>query len=613
MKNSSGKPEAESFASLAERIDAFEKYTHPHARAMCEVAERLAQRLGLPQSDAKAIGDAAMLHDIGLYVMNATYTAQPRPLTFEERMDVWRHPVIGEQQMAQRGTTRQAQLLVRWHQEWWNGTGYPDGLSFEDIPIGARILRAVDLFSALISNRPYRPAFDDEQVIEVLQAAAGVECDPYVIAALLELLDDLHRHFQQQSEGEPGNVPSEAHGNPYLAAAVFSSSDGSLTGDSQPQDPPVSLAEPAVFDPPSLPKPHLPTPEPTGAQPAAAVWRAPEKPPSRFRLDIERLIAQGKEIDLLDAPRWQQWGRSGYNRKALLGFQASVLRQLDFRSIALALSGGTRLDWYLKAWGKVIYSNDPRAWAAQIARAMMESREALGEEQIAQLLQDVYVPGVRLHNRELRGWFSEMDSWWLDNLRRNLEQIEDDGLRAQAIYFGLQTGDYALSFTDATAELKRPLSSVFWRMAGRFTLGAPSHSNNRTFNQSVEEFASHSRADLFYLNLPAAQIERTGSETRFDWRESWVRGGSPHSEDQALKLMLTSQSKHTYLAMFERILCAAAHIRVWAIEYQETGLASAHDITEIIKKHRSVRATYAKDLTEVAGGLRNYIIVADLS
>src|SRR5437773_4578367 len=164
---------------------------HDALPILAELATHLARRFGLPQPDVDAIAEAAMLHDIGLYAMSPTYISLPRPLTFEARLDLWRHPVIGEQQMAKRDAMRHAQLLVRWHHEWWNGTGYPDMLSFEDIPIGARILRAVELYGALLSDRPYRAALDPRDAVEALASSAGIECDPYVVKTLLALVDEL--------------------------------------------------------------------------------------------------------------------------------------------------------------------------------------------------------------------------------------------------------------------------------------------------------------------------------------------------------------------------------------------------------------------------------------
>jgi hypothetical protein len=318
-----------------------------------------------------------------------------------------------------------------------------------------------------------------------------------------------------------------------------------------------------------------------------------------------------REFNDDQAAKWCGWQSSSYNRKSLLGFEASVLRQVEFRSIAIPFFGWTRLDLYLKAWGKLILANDPRAWAAAVARAMLESRAALGEEQIARVLEDVYVPGVRLGNPELRRWFGETDAWWMDNLRRNIESLEDESCRAQALAIGLMTGDYALSFTEETRELRRPLTTIFWRLAGRALAGPAGYAPSRSTNLPAEEFIRHARADLLYLSLPAAHTTRAGAEARSEWREAWVRASASAEANDLHRLTTAPQSKHAYLAMIDRLLRAASHLRTWAIGYQEIGLTSAAEITELIQEHRPVRATYSKDLTEVAGGLRNYIIVAD--
>ena len=175
----------------------------------------------------------------------------------------------------------------------------------------------------------------------------------------------------------------------------------------------------------------------------------------------------------------------------------------------------------------------------------------------------------------------------------------------------MQTGDYALSFRDATRELRRPLTTVFWRLAGRAPAGPKGHPHNRSYNQPADEFIKRAKADLLYLTLPPAHSEMAGDEARSTWREAWVRGTDGQTVDELLGLMSAPQSKRAYLAMANRLLQAAAHIKTWAIGYQEVGMISARDISELIKEHRPVQATYSKDLTEVAGGLRSYIIVAE--
>jgi hypothetical protein len=200
----------------------------------------------------------------------------------------------------------------------------------------------------------------------------------------------------------------------------------------------------------------------------------------------------------------------------------------------------------------------------------------------------------------------------MDNLRRNIDRLDDQLMQAQALMLGLQTGDYALSFDDETSELRRPLTTVFWRLAGRALSAPGAQPHNRSFNQPVEEFIKHVRADLLLLSAPSSQMDRGGAEERSDWRETWVRGASDDA-DRKTKHVLASQSRQSYLASIDRLLRPASHFRTWAIEYQEPGLAGVQDLVDLIKEHRPVKATYSKDVTEVAGGLRSYIIVAEKS
>jgi hypothetical protein len=609
VETAKGKPREETITRLADRIDKFEKYSHSHSRVMAELSARLARRLGLGQSDINSIAEAAFLHDIGLYAMNPAYHSSPGPLSFDERMDLWRHSIIGEQQMAKRDATRHAQLLVRWHHEWWNGSGYPDMLAFEDIPIGARIIRAVELYSALVSDRPYRAALAESQALDSLASSAGIECDPYVVKALLTLLEDLRA---SASEAEPlAPQQSEFHNN-ELHNNEFH--NGAAPAD-QAQATITEASQQPFLDQPAPPAAEIDEP---GSHPGEQTSGQVAPPSIKSLPSVEMLISRAKAKDLdakdseaEDAAEWREWSGSKYNERSLFGFEASVLRQIEFRSIAIPLCGRARLDWYLKIWGKLVLSNDPRAWAAAAARAMVEAKERLDEEHISRLLEDIYVPGVRLANPHLRQWFGETDAWWMDNLRRNVESLEDETLRAQALVLGMQTGDYALSFTDATRDLRHPLTTVFWRLAGRASAGSKGHPHNRSYNQPADEFIKRARADLLYLTLPPAHSEMAGDEARSTWREAWVRGADGQTVDELLRLMTAPQSKRAYLAMADRLLDAAAHIRTWAIGYQEVGLVSARDISELIKEHRPVQATYSKDLTEVAGGLRSYIIVAE--
>lgn len=652
MSKAQEKSRDEIINTLVSRIDKFEKYSIPHSQSMSELAAHLGRRFGLADADVEAIAEAARLHDIGLYAMSPAYHSSAKALRFEERLDLWRHPVIGEQEMAKRDCSRHAQLLVRWHHEWWNGYGYPDMLAFEDIPIGARILRAVELYNALLSARPYRAAHHQQQALEILKASAGLECDPYVIHALLALLNDLGELkadepvSQPIAQSPPENtdeqitqpITENPEPNPAITPepqtptaqeqVIFQPTDQAFFADQSSRESNPSQSEtrgPVLSD--DNPQATEPTPSsvwqdarPPASQPAApppqtearqsTLLQLPENQPLPFVPPAITPLEPPQVVAVQDSPTWLAWAGGSYNQKALLGFEVSVLRQFQFDSIAIPFSGEAKLDWYLKLFRKRILSNDSRAWAAVTARAMVESTEALTEEQINQLLKDIYIPGTRLVNSRLLDWFRETDAWWLENLRRNLQSLEDEKLRAQAYLLGLQVGDYALSFNEETLDYRRPLATVFWRLAGRLNIGAYRHPQNRCFNMPPQDFLKQAQADVLYLDLPAAGAEIAGNQARSEWRECWVTGERVCTTDATTMLTL-SQSKQAYLLKVDEMFRAAAHINRWAIGCQEIGLTSAREISELIKAHRPIRATYSKDVSEVAGGLRSYIIIAE--
>ena len=179
----------DAFTRLAAEADEFEGYQHPHAERIAKLADELARRFGLGREDRAALRLAALGHDLGEAAMRRDYIQRQGPLSQEERLDLARHPVIGEQEVARAGAARGAQLLVRWHQEWWNGAGYPDALRREQIPLGARILRVADAYAALTDARPYRAALSEQDARQHLIEWAGIEFDPQVVRAFLALRD----------------------------------------------------------------------------------------------------------------------------------------------------------------------------------------------------------------------------------------------------------------------------------------------------------------------------------------------------------------------------------------------------------------------------------------
>ncbi len=179
----------EVFARLAAATDEFEGYRHPHAERVAQLADELAKLFGLGRADRASLRIAALGHDLGEAAMRRDYIKRQGPLSEEEQLDLARHPVIGEQETARAGADRGAQLLVRWHHEWWNGTGYPDALRREQIPLAARLLRVADAYAALTDTRPFRAPFTEADARKHLTEGAGLEFDPHVVRAFLTLRD----------------------------------------------------------------------------------------------------------------------------------------------------------------------------------------------------------------------------------------------------------------------------------------------------------------------------------------------------------------------------------------------------------------------------------------
>lgn len=189
------RPASERLLKLARETDRIEGYTEPHAVRLAQLAERLGAQLGFHGPDLTALKFAALAHDLGERQMKRNYLLSPHQLTWEETLDLWRHPILGEQAASELRLPRHTQLLIRWHQEWWNGQGYPDGLAGAHIPLGARVLRAVDSYCALTSDRPYRQHYSEADAEQMLADLAGIEFDPQVVTLLLSLLaEERERH-----------------------------------------------------------------------------------------------------------------------------------------------------------------------------------------------------------------------------------------------------------------------------------------------------------------------------------------------------------------------------------------------------------------------------------
>lgn len=179
----------EAFLQLSVTSDRFERYNRSHAARIAAIADAIASAFQLARHDRGSLRAAALLHDLGEVAMEREYIQRSGILSDEERIDLARHPVIGEREASRVGADRAAQLLVRWHHEWFNGSGYPDALRRDEIPLAARILRVADSYAALTDTRPFRDALAVEMARNEITRRAGIEFDPAVVKVFLDLKD----------------------------------------------------------------------------------------------------------------------------------------------------------------------------------------------------------------------------------------------------------------------------------------------------------------------------------------------------------------------------------------------------------------------------------------
>jgi putative nucleotidyltransferase with HDIG domain len=168
--------------TLATAIDAKDEVTHDHVRRVQQGALALARELGVSDEPSlKAIEAGALLHDTGKIAVPEHILNKPGRLTPSEFEKMKRHAPIGAQILSSIEFPYPVVPIVRHHHENWDGTGYPDGLKGEDIPIGARILSVVDCFDALTSDRPYRGRMTDAKALQIIVERRGTMYDPAIV------------------------------------------------------------------------------------------------------------------------------------------------------------------------------------------------------------------------------------------------------------------------------------------------------------------------------------------------------------------------------------------------------------------------------------------------
>jgi putative nucleotidyltransferase with HDIG domain len=177
----------QSLLGLANALEAKDVYTRGHSERVGASSRRLALALGLPPSDVEIIARAGLLHDIGKIGVPEAVLRKAGPLGPDEWTVMRRHPVIGSQIVAPFEFFAAGAIVIRHHHERTDGSGYPDGLAGAAIPLGARIVAVADVYDALTSDRPYRPAMSAEDALAHLKAQAGQGLDEEVVSAFVGL------------------------------------------------------------------------------------------------------------------------------------------------------------------------------------------------------------------------------------------------------------------------------------------------------------------------------------------------------------------------------------------------------------------------------------------
>ena len=200
----------ESTEVLARAIQAKDVAGSMHIERVQYYAASLARRLALSERDTQAVETAALLHDIGKLAVPEHILSKPGPLSAHERKRMQIHAQVGAEIVAAVAFPSPVAPLIRSHHERWDGTGYPDGLRGDNIPLGARILAVVDTFDAAMSDRPYRRSVSREAALQILEREAGRGLDPTLVTHFMEIVPRLSPTDQDYAARKTGRANAAA-------------------------------------------------------------------------------------------------------------------------------------------------------------------------------------------------------------------------------------------------------------------------------------------------------------------------------------------------------------------------------------------------------------------
>jgi putative nucleotidyltransferase with HDIG domain len=194
--------------ALSKAVDARDNYTRNHSSRVSHIAEAMSRVMRLPEQEIEKIRWAGLLHDVGKIGIRDNILLKEGPLDKHERILMNQHPTIGAEIVAPATQLADEAPLIKAHHEWFNGSGYPDGVEALDIPLGARILTIADAYEAMTSSRPYRKTpLTHEQAVDQLEKFTGIQFDPEIVPVLV----GLDRSILDRPPDRPDELPTMLH------------------------------------------------------------------------------------------------------------------------------------------------------------------------------------------------------------------------------------------------------------------------------------------------------------------------------------------------------------------------------------------------------------------
>lgn len=179
----------ETIRALAVAVEERDAYTSGHLERVADFSVKIAERMKMDAKAIQTLRDAAFLHDVGKIAIEDSILLKPGKLTPEERRIMETHAEKGEKIIAPLRTFKDLREIVRHHQEWYDGNGYPDRVKGNEISLSARILTVADVYDALTTTRPYRQAFPPEEALRIMKAESGTHFDPQVLQVFLDVIE----------------------------------------------------------------------------------------------------------------------------------------------------------------------------------------------------------------------------------------------------------------------------------------------------------------------------------------------------------------------------------------------------------------------------------------